>query len=128
MILYMLVILMVFWNFEILSVASLWSLLIPSLHTPDRKKCKVKPHCFNCERWLVGRQKKMRVSTGAMEDLGSASKKLQKQEAEERRLSEMMIPKKKRRLYNKIMHSRKKKKQEVSHCEDRGNPALEYSW
>ena len=32
---------------------------------------------------------------------------------EERRLSEMMIPKKKRRLYNKIMYAKKKKSQEV---------------
>ena len=42
-----------------------------------------------------------------------AERKLQQQEREERKLAEMMIPKKKKRLYNKIMHSRKRKANEV---------------
>ena len=57
-------------------------------------------------------QKKMAVAAGSIEKV-DVSKKLQKQEAEERRLAEMMIPKKKKRLYNKIMYSKKKKAQEV---------------
>ena len=39
--------------------------------------------------------------------------KLKKQAEEERRLSEMMIPKKKRRLYQKIMYSKKRERTEV---------------
>ena len=38
---------------------------------------------------------------------------LKKQMDEEKKLNEMMIPKKNKRLYNKIMYSQKKQKQEV---------------
>ena len=38
---------------------------------------------------------------------------LKKQTDEEKKLNEMMIPKKNKRLYNKIMYSQKKLKQEV---------------
>ncbi len=40
-------------------------------------------------------------------------KKIKKEADEEKRLTEMMIPKKHKRLYSKIMYSQKKKKQEV---------------
>ena len=46
--------------------------------------------------------------------LENVERKLKKQQDEERRLAEMMIPKKKRQLYNKIVHSRKKKAHNVS--------------
>ena len=46
----------------------------------------------------------------------NVERKLKKQQDEERRLAEMMIPKKKRQLYNKIVHSRKKKAHNVSTC------------
>ena len=39
---------------------------------------------------------------------------LKKQMDEEKKLNEMMIPKKNKRLYNKIMYSQKKQKQEVN--------------
>lgn len=38
---------------------------------------------------------------------------LKKQTDEDKKLSEMMIPKKHKRLYNKIMYSQKKTRQEV---------------
>ena len=38
---------------------------------------------------------------------------IKKQTDEEKKLSELMIPKKNKRLYNKIMYSKKKEKQEV---------------
>ena len=43
-----------------------------------------------------------------------AEAKLRQQQAEERKLAEMMIPKKKKQLYKKIMFGRKRKVQEVS--------------
>ncbi|XP_013408166.1 pescadillo homolog [Lingula anatina] len=55
----------------------------------------------------------MSVEAGTVET-DDVEKKLKKQTDEERKLSEMMIPKKKRRLYNKIMYSKKKKAQEVN--------------
>ena len=54
----------------------------------------------------------MAVEAGKVEKV-NLEQKLQKQEAEEKRLAEMMIPKKKRRLYQKIMYSKKKTSQEV---------------
>ena len=55
----------------------------------------------------------MTVAAGSVEKV-NVDKKIQKQEAEEKRLAEMMIPKKKKRLYNKIMYAKKKKAQEVN--------------
>ena len=43
------------------------------------------------------------------------SKQLARQQAEEKRLAEMMIPKKHRRLYHKIAYKKKKISQEVGH-------------
>lgn len=44
---------------------------------------------------------------------------LKKQTDEEKKLTEMMIPKKHKRLYNKIMYSQKKQRQEVRNkCAD----------
>jgi hypothetical protein len=40
--------------------------------------------------------------------------KLKKEADEEKRLTEMMIPKKHKRLYGKIMYAQKKKQQEVT--------------
>ncbi|KAL4224234.1 mRNA-binding ribosome synthesis protein [Mactra antiquata] len=57
-------------------------------------------------------QTTMSVEAGHIEK-DDITKRLQHQKAEERKLAEMMIPKKKKRLYNKIMHSRKKKTQEA---------------
>lgn len=54
----------------------------------------------------------MSVEEGKLEE-EDIDRKLKKQMDEERRLGEMMIPKKHRRLYKKIMHSKKKKAQEV---------------
>jgi hypothetical protein len=55
----------------------------------------------------------MSVTKGklAKENLTS---KLKKEADEEKRLTEMMIPKKHKRLYGKIMYSQKKKQQEVT--------------
>ncbi|KAK3798368.1 hypothetical protein RRG08_063379 [Elysia crispata] len=55
---------------------------------------------------------KMAVSEGSIEKVDK-QKALARQEAEERRLGEMMIPKKHKRLYHKIMISRKKSSQET---------------
>lgn len=55
----------------------------------------------------------MTVRKGQVE-VEDVSKKLKKQQDEEKKLSELTIPKKHRRLYNKIMYSRKKKAQEVN--------------
>ena len=54
----------------------------------------------------------MAVSEGSIEKVDK-QKALARQEAEERRLGEMMIPKKHKRLYHKIMTSRKKSSQET---------------
>lgn len=54
----------------------------------------------------------MKVSAGTVETV-DVDKRIKKQETEERKLAEMMIPKKKKRLYNKIMYAKKKKAQEV---------------
>ncbi|XP_052228720.1 pescadillo homolog isoform X2 [Dreissena polymorpha] len=54
----------------------------------------------------------MSVEEGRVE-VDDPGRRQTRQEAEERRLAEMMIPKKKRRLYNKIMHSKKKTSQEA---------------
>jgi len=51
------------------------------------------------------------VSRGQVE-VENLAAKLKKQMDEEKKLTEMTIPKKNKRLYNKIMHSRKKTKQE----------------
>ena len=59
----------------------------------------------------------MSVESGRVEKL-NVSHKIEQQEREEKRLAEMMIPKKKRRLYNKIMYSQKKTRQEVSGLKD----------
>lgn len=56
---------------------------------------------------------KLGVKAGVQEVVNE-SKIRQKETAEQKRLSEMMIPKKNKRLYNKIMYSKKKKAQEVS--------------
>ena len=55
----------------------------------------------------------MSVEKGRVEKV-NVNHKIEQQEREEKRLAEMMIPKKKRRLYNKIMYSQKKTRQEVS--------------
>ncbi|XP_046365671.1 pescadillo-like [Haliotis rufescens] len=60
----------------------------------------------------VKKAKSMSVQRGRVEDV-DVNAKLVRQEAEERRLAEMMIPKKKKRLYQKIMYKRKKQKQET---------------
>lgn len=44
---------------------------------------------------------------------------LKKQADEEKKLSEMMITKKNKRLYNKIMYSKKKQKQEVEKLKEK---------
>ncbi|KAL5016091.1 hypothetical protein ScPMuIL_005680 [Solemya velum] len=54
----------------------------------------------------------MSVAAGKLE-VENVERKLERQTAEERKLAEMMIPKKKRRLYNKIMYSKNKQKQEA---------------
>lgn len=54
----------------------------------------------------------MSVEAGKVEE-DNVERRLQRQNAEEKRLAEMMIPKKKRRLYAKIMHSKKKRAQEA---------------
>ncbi|RUS79768.1 hypothetical protein EGW08_012484 [Elysia chlorotica] len=61
---------------------------------------------------------KMAVSEGAIEKVDK-QKALARQEAEERRLGEMMIPKKHKRLYHKIMTSRKKSSQETRKLEEK---------
>ncbi|XP_067680324.1 pescadillo-like [Haliotis asinina] len=60
----------------------------------------------------VKKAKPMSVHRGRVEEV-DVKAKLMRQEAEERRLAEMMIPKKKKRLYQKIMYKRKKQKQEA---------------
>lgn len=54
----------------------------------------------------------MSVEEGTAEE-SNPYEKITRQEREEKRLAEMMIPKKKRRLYQKIMFKKKKKTQEV---------------
>ncbi len=44
---------------------------------------------------------------------------LKKQADEEKKLSELMITKKNKRLYNKIMYSKKKQKQEVEKLKEK---------
>lgn len=44
---------------------------------------------------------------------------LKKQTDEDKKLSEMMIPKKNKRLYDKIMYSRKKQRQEVEKLKEK---------
>jgi pescadillo protein len=44
---------------------------------------------------------------------------LKKKQDEEKKLSEMMIPKKSKRLYDKIMHSKKKQRQEVEKLKEK---------
>ncbi|XP_041348851.1 pescadillo homolog [Gigantopelta aegis] len=61
---------------------------------------------------------KMAVHAGKVE-MVNIGQKLQRQEAEEKRLAEMMIPKKKRRLYQKIMYSKKKRSQEARKLEEK---------
>lgn len=75
-----------------------------------RKKIKLDKEAAKEEAGKT-KKKKMEVSSGNIEKV-DVDKKVQKQEAEEKRLAEMMIPKKKKRLYNKIMYSKKKKAQE----------------
>ena len=60
----------------------------------------------------------MAVSEGSIEQVDK-QKVLKRQEAEERRLGEMMIPKKHKRLYHKIMTSRKKSSQETKKLEEK---------
>ncbi|XP_064620851.1 pescadillo homolog [Lineus longissimus] len=68
-------------------------------------------------------KKDLNVSTMSVEagevEVEDIDKKLKKQMDEERRLGEMMIPKKHRRLYKKIMHSKKKKAQEVKKLKEK---------
>ena len=52
--------------------------------------------------------------TEGQAEVVDARRQLAKQEAEEKRLAELMIPKKHRRLYKKIQYKRKKTSQEVS--------------
>ena len=54
------------------------------------------------------------VEEGRLEEV-DVSKQLARQQAEEKRLAEMMIPKKHRRLYHKIAYKKKKISQEVGH-------------
>ncbi|XP_064612804.1 pescadillo homolog [Liolophura sinensis] len=54
----------------------------------------------------------MSVEEGMVEE-SNPYEKMTRQEREEKRLAEMMIPKKKRRLYQKIMFKKKKKTQEA---------------
>ncbi|XP_059171927.1 pescadillo homolog [Physella acuta] len=61
---------------------------------------------------------KMAVTAGAVEKVDK-HKLLEHQQAEERRLAEMMIPKKHKRLYNKIMTSRKKNQQEAKKLQEK---------
>uniref|UniRef100_A0A2C9LDR6 BRCT domain-containing protein n=1 Tax=Biomphalaria glabrata TaxID=6526 RepID=A0A2C9LDR6_BIOGL len=62
--------------------------------------------------------KTMAVTEGAVEKVDK-QRLLQQQNAEERRLGEMMIPKKHKRLYHKIMTSRKKQSQEVKKLQEK---------
>jgi len=57
-------------------------------------------------------KKGMKVAAGEIEVLNK-DKQVKKQQDEERKLAEMMIPKKKKQLYNKIVHSRKTRAKEV---------------
>ena len=52
------------------------------------------------------------VEEGRVEEV-DVGKQLARQQAEEKRLAEMMIPKKHRRLYHKIAYKKKKTTQEV---------------
>ena len=54
----------------------------------------------------------MSVKSGRVEKV-NVDERLRQQQAEEKRLAEMMIPKKNKRLYNKIMYAKKKRAQEV---------------
>ena len=54
----------------------------------------------------------MSVEAGTVEE-EDVNRKLSRQQAEERKLAEMMIPKKKKRLYERIMTSKRKKTQEA---------------
>uniref|UniRef100_A0A0B7BDW9 Uncharacterized protein n=1 Tax=Arion vulgaris TaxID=1028688 RepID=A0A0B7BDW9_9EUPU len=60
----------------------------------------------------------MAVAEGTMERVDK-QKKLVRQQAEEKRLGEMMIPKKHKRLYHKIMTSRKKSTQEAKKLQEK---------
>ena len=55
----------------------------------------------------------MSVSQG-VGNQGDAERQHEREVREEKRLAEMMIPKKQRQLYNKIVHSKKRKAKEVS--------------
>ena len=55
---------------------------------------------------------KMAVSAGQIEVV-DVDRKLKKQQDEEKRLAEMMIPKKKKYLYDKIIYGKKRKAKEV---------------
>lgn len=57
-------------------------------------------------------QAKMSVSAGRIETV-NPERSLKKQQDEEKRLAEMMIPKKKKYLYDKIMFGKKRKTKEV---------------
>lgn len=60
----------------------------------------------------------MTVTEGTIERVDK-QKKLVRQQAEEKRLGEMMIAKKHKRLYHKIMTSRKKSSQEAKKLQDK---------
>jgi pescadillo protein len=54
-----------------------------------------------------------------MSKVENVNMSLKKQADEEKKLSEMMITKKNKRLYNKIMYSKKKQKQEVEKLKEK---------
>ena len=62
----------------------------------------------------------MNVSTGVVEKEDTERKQI-RQQNEERKLAEMMIPKKKKRLYEKIMYGKKRKAREVWRSLDSGD-------
>ena len=80
------------------------------LYEPKIVNCEI---YAECRYFLASRvQGKMAVVRGTAEK-HDAKAKIQRQEAEERKLAEMMIPKKKKQLYKKIMFGRKRKLNEV---------------
>ena len=60
----------------------------------------------------------MAVVKGKVE-VEDPQKKLKKQKDEEKKLSEMMIPKKNKRLYSKIMFKQKKERQEAEKLKEK---------
>ncbi|CAL1534395.1 unnamed protein product [Lymnaea stagnalis] len=87
-----------------------------SLEKPAGKKRKIDEKKIKSAD--AKKAKTMAVTEGVLERVDK-HKLLQQQQAEDRRLGEMMIPKKHKRLYNKIMTSRKKSSQEARKLQEK---------